>query len=208
MVFAANTLDDSVPLIDVQAGAVVATISLGPTPPLTPEDIGERLFYDATLSHEGWMSCQSCHTDGHASLVKADTLGDGSYGAPKRTLSLLGIADTAPYAWDGSVKSLDEQVRKSFQTTLRGKTPPDEQVRAVSSYLRTLASPPPLADGEHFERPPRPGGFPPPQVRCLPRPADVYLDQIVRCRLRRRGWQPSLQPSLPPRHLPARSVVS
>ena len=144
--YVAETLDDAVSVVDLGKGESVATISLGPKPEPTEAERGERLFHDATLSHEGWMSCQSCPTDGHASNVLADTLGDGSYGAPKRTLSLLGTADTAPYAWDGHQATLDEQVASSFRTTLRGDKAPDpSQVRAVSAYLRTLPPPPPVA---------------------------------------------------------------
>ena len=58
-------------------------ISLGPQPELSAAERGERLFFDAHLSHDNWMSCHSCHTDGHSSDGLADTLGDGSFGAPK-----------------------------------------------------------------------------------------------------------------------------
>ena len=138
-----NSLDDSLSVIDIAKRSVVATIALGPKREPSLVELGERFFHDAKLSHEGWMSCQSCHTDGHASQVKADTLGDGSYGAPKRTLSLLGIVDTAPYAWDGKIAGLEEQVRKSFLTTLRGNAASDEQARAVTAYLQSLDAPPP-----------------------------------------------------------------
>ena len=37
------------------------------------------------------MSCHSCHTDGHTSGRLADTLGDDTFGTPKRVLSLLGL---------------------------------------------------------------------------------------------------------------------
>jgi YVTN family beta-propeller protein len=144
LVYVAETGDDAVRVVDVGSGSALATIPLGPRPDATEVDLGERLFHDARLSHEGWMSCQSCHTDGHASALLADTLGDGSYGAPKRTLSLLGVADTAPYAWDGHVPTLEEQVAASFRTTLRGKAPDPSQVGAVTAYLRTLAPPPPV----------------------------------------------------------------
>ena len=142
VVYAAETLDDALAFVDVDALKTIARVGLGPTPAPTEADLGERLFYDATLSHEGWMSCQSCHGDGHASALLADTLGDGSYGAPKRTLSLLGVADTAPYAWDGSVSTLEGQVRKSFRTTLQGKDPGEARAREVAAFLRTLAPPP------------------------------------------------------------------
>ena len=51
---------------------------------MTAADRGERLFFDGRLSHDGWLSCQSCHTDGHTNNALADTLGDGSFGAAKR----------------------------------------------------------------------------------------------------------------------------
>ena len=141
-----NTFDDSLSIIDVATHHLDATIPLGPKREPSLAETGERLFHNAKLSHEGWMSCQSCHTDGHASQVKADTLGDGSYGAPKRKLSLLGIADTAPYAWDGKIATLEEQVHKSFLTTLRGKAATDGQAKAVTAYLQSLASPPPVGN--------------------------------------------------------------
>ena len=83
-------------------------------------DRGELLFYDARLSHDRWMSCDSCHTDGHTNGLLNDNQGDGSFDAPKRVLSLLGVGDTAPWAWNGSVDDLEAQVRKSVQTTMHG----------------------------------------------------------------------------------------
>jgi cytochrome c peroxidase len=73
-----------------------------------------------------------------------DNLGDGSFGAPKRVLSLRGVGDTAPWAWNGSMMDLGEQVRKSIRTTMHGPNPSDEQVRDVTAFLRTLPPAPPL----------------------------------------------------------------
>jgi YVTN family beta-propeller protein len=140
--YVANALSDSVSVVDVGEGKVTATVSLGPRAELKPSDRGELLFRDARLSLEGWMSCQSCHTDGHSSGRLADTLGDGTYGTPKRVPSLLGVKDTAPYAWDGSVPDLAAQVRKSVETTMRGKALSAEQVRDLTAYLESLAPPP------------------------------------------------------------------
>jgi len=142
LAYVADALDGAVTVVDLAAGRRVATVALGPRPAETEVDRGERLFHDARLSHEGWMSCRSCHADGHASALLADTLGDGSYGAPKRTLSLLGVGDTAPYGWDGKVATLEEQVKTSFRTTLQGKARDEADARAVAAYLRTLAPPP------------------------------------------------------------------
>jgi YVTN family beta-propeller protein len=141
-IYVANTFGDSVSVVDVKAGQVAATIRLGPQPPLQANDRGEILFHDARLSHEGWLSCQSCHTDGHSTGRLADTLGDGTYGTPKRIPSLLGVKDTAPFAWNGSVPDLPAQIRKSVETTMRGNKVSPAQVRDLAAYLETLSAPP------------------------------------------------------------------
>jgi cytochrome c peroxidase len=102
------------------------------------------LFYDARLSLDGWYSCHSCHTDGHTSGLLSDNLGDGGYGAPKRVLSLLGAGDTGPWAWNGTIPTLESQIRKSIESTMQGRKPRDEQVAALAAYLRTLTPPPAL----------------------------------------------------------------
>jgi YVTN family beta-propeller protein len=156
--YVADSLGDSVVVIDLRSESRIATIPLGPRPEPGLVERGERLFYDARLSHEGWLSCHSCHTDGHTNNLRADTLGDGSFGAPKRTPSLLGLAPTAPYGWDGGVGTLEEQVRKSLKTTMLGQPPSDESVAALSAYLGSLSPPrPPLdtsagADGAAIDR--------------------------------------------------------
>ncbi len=122
--YVADTFGDSIALIPqgkAAAGAAdaVAHVSLGPQPVLTAAERGERLFYNARLSLENWMSCQSCHADGHSSDALSDTLGDGSFGAAKRIPPLGGGAETGPWAWNGSMADLGQQIRKSMQTTLR-----------------------------------------------------------------------------------------
>src|SRR5262249_25769365 len=97
--YVANQFSDSISVVDLSKAKLAAEIALGPQPELLANDRGEMLFYDARLSHDGWMSCNSCHTDGHTNGLLVDTLGDGSFGTPKRVLSLLGVRDTAPYAW-------------------------------------------------------------------------------------------------------------
>jgi YVTN family beta-propeller protein len=140
--YVANQFADSVSVIDLSNQKVTADLSLGLWPELSPSERGEQLFYDARLSHDGWMSCHSCHTDGHSNGLLADTLGDDSFGAPKRVLSLLGVRDAAPYAWKGTLPDLESQVRKSILTTLHGPKPSDQQVADLAAYLRTLPPPP------------------------------------------------------------------
>jgi cytochrome c peroxidase len=87
------------------------------------------------------MSCQSCHTDGHTNGLSSDTLGDGSYGAPKRVPSLLGAAATGPWTWTGSMGRLEDQVRKSVATTMHGTKLADAQAADLTAYLASLAPP-------------------------------------------------------------------
>jgi len=146
LAYIADAFDDSIAVIDVREAKTLATISLGRQPELSLEDEGERLFYAARLSLDGWYSCHSCHTDGHANGLLSDNLGDGGYGAPKRVLSLLGAGDTGPWAWNGKVPTLELQIRKSIESTMQGRKPREEQVAALAAYLRTLAPPPPALD--------------------------------------------------------------
>ncbi len=139
--FVANRWSDSISLVSVADRVEVARLPLGPPVQMAAEDRGELLFHDATLSLRGWMSCNSCHTDGHTNHRLSDTLGDGAYGAPKRVLSLLGVRDTGPWAWNGRIRKLEEQVVKSVETTLRGRDLTPQEVADLTTYLRTLDLP-------------------------------------------------------------------
>lgn len=139
----ANTLDDSLSVVTLSGeGSVERTIPLGPQRTLSPADRGERLFRDARLSHDGWMSCHSCHTDGHTNGQLVDNFTDGTEYTPKRVLSLRGVRDTAPYAWDGHLTSLADQVRHSVQSTMQGEPISDSQVADLVAYLETLSPQP------------------------------------------------------------------
>jgi YVTN family beta-propeller protein len=145
----ADTFGDSIAIVrgsdfgSPSAAKHIVRISLGPQPPLTAAERGERLFFDARLSLEKWMSCHSCHSDGHSSDALSDTLGDGSFGAAKRIPPLGGVAETGPWAWNGSVHDVSQQVRKSLQTTMRAKLIDDTQVGDLTAYLTTLKPAPP-----------------------------------------------------------------
>ena len=139
--YVANTRSDSVSVMSLDRRKELARVPLGPPAPLTAADRGELLFHDAGLSLRGWMSCASCHTRGHTNNRLSDTLGDGNYGAPKRVLSLLGVRDTKPWAWDGKIRRLEDQVVKSVRTTLRGRELAEAEVSDLAAYLRTLELP-------------------------------------------------------------------
>ena len=140
-----NQLSESISIVRIEDRKVEATISLGPTPPESTRERGETLFYDAHVSRFGWYSCHSCHRDGHTIDQLADTFSDGSAGAPKRVLSLLGGRDNNPWAWNGSMRSLHDQVRKSGETTMRGDGFNPRQINDLVAFLHTLESPPPFS---------------------------------------------------------------
>jgi cytochrome c peroxidase len=139
-----NTFDDSLSLVDVRRGVVTRTLSLGPQPALGAADRGELLFHNARLARDGWLSCQSCHTDGHTNGLLADTLGDNTYGTPKRTFTLMNTALTDPWAWNGEMKYLHDQVRKSVVDTLHAPSVTGRQVNDLTAFLHTLPAPPPV----------------------------------------------------------------
>ncbi|MDB5348022.1 MAG: family beta-propeller repeat protein [Schlesneria sp.] len=141
--FVVNTLSDSVTIIDIQHRTSLATISLGATPDLTAADRGERLFHSASLSHDRWFSCASCHVDGHSNGLLNDNFTDESFGTAKRVLSLKGVGDTAPYAWSGRFTTLAEQIQHSVKSTMQGDELSEEQTGDLEVYLRTLPPAPP-----------------------------------------------------------------
>jgi cytochrome c peroxidase len=140
----ANTFDDTLSVVDIAERRVIKTISLGSVRQRSLVERGEEFFYDARFSHEGWMSCHSCHTDGHSNFTRNDNLSDNSFGAPKLVISLLGRKGTAPFAWSGDVSDLATQVRNSIHKTMQSDREDvnDEEVAALSAYVESLPPPP------------------------------------------------------------------
>jgi cytochrome c peroxidase len=111
---------------------------------LTPAERGERLFFSGRQSAGGMMSCHSCHTDGHTNGLLADTLGDNTHGTPKRVLTLRGTRLTDLWAWNGEMKTLQDNVHKSLQDTMHAPKINPRDVDDLVSFLHTLPPVPPL----------------------------------------------------------------
>ncbi|WP_254512740.1 cytochrome c peroxidase [Anatilimnocola floriformis] len=142
-VWVVDQFADSLVRVDLVANEVAEKISLGPAPKLTLAQQGEVLFHDSRLAHDDWMSCHSCHSDGHANGQMNDNFSDKSFGAPKRVLSLLSQKDTAPYAWNGEASELLQQIRSSLENTMQHDDEvPDADVKALAAYVETLELPP------------------------------------------------------------------
>jgi len=109
---------------------------------------GRVLFRSTTVAKDG-ESCQSCHTEGGANAALGTTphpVDAGDFTGPRDPPSLWGVADTAPYQWDGSVATLDAMVGATIDNHFKPEHSDDpaevaEQTAALVAYLRTLDPP-------------------------------------------------------------------
>jgi cytochrome c peroxidase len=152
-IYVANMLSDSISVVSLK-DQQSTQIPLGPQGTWTQVDRGERLFFNAKLSHDGWMSCHSCHTDGHTNGLLNDNFSDKSFGAPKRVLTLLGKANTAPFAWNGKAADLQTQIKNSLTQTMQMDEPPsEEQLQELAAFVKTLSTPPSIDEArKHVDR--------------------------------------------------------
>lgn len=137
--------------------------------PMTPEKValGRQLFFDERLSGDGSRSCYSCHlcekglTDGLAKAV-------GAFGKqlPRSSPTLWNIGYHKEFYWDGRSPSLEKQAlaawtganmgakadeitakinalqgyRAQFQKVFGGDATPDNIVKAIATFERTIIS--------------------------------------------------------------------
>jgi YVTN family beta-propeller protein len=134
----ANYLSNALQIVDVGTGQIARTVALGgPDKPALARQ-GETIFLDADRSHHHWYSCNTCHVEGHTNGSDFDTANDGSYGTPKKTLSLRGVTQTGPWTWHGWQKSLRQLVHDSMTKSMQGDEPADADLDALMAYLATL----------------------------------------------------------------------
>ncbi len=140
LLYVANQFDDTISVVDVEGASVSSVISQGTMRTLTEPELGEQLFHSATLSHDRWLTCASCHVDGHTNGQLSDNIGDRSYGAPKRVPSLLGVKGTAPYTWLGHEEQLQGQVISSIRKTMHSYRKLDaDEVEQIAAYMESLS---------------------------------------------------------------------
>ena len=138
-VYVANKFDDTISVVDAEGATVASVISQGTMRSLTEPELGEQLFHSATLSHDRWLTCASCHVDGHTNGQLSDNFGDRSYGAPKRVPSLLGVKGTAPYTWLGHEEQLKGQIVSSVRKTMHSyRKLDDDEVDQMAAYMESL----------------------------------------------------------------------
>lgn len=147
-----NELDDTISVIDKasgpKSGELRVTKTIGePKRPTSLAAQGEFDFYSGRLSHDGWMSCSSCHVDGFTPDLVSDTFGDGGFGNAKRIPSLFGTTATGPWGWNGRKKTLEDQIKATLSSTmhrdayLKQDISDDEIVNRLMSFIGTLEIP-------------------------------------------------------------------
>ncbi|MGI4872579.1 MAG: cytochrome-c peroxidase [Janthinobacterium lividum] len=138
-----DAIDEPVPA----ATPYTLTVPAGfPTPiaspdnPLTVEGValGRMLFYEKALSSTGTMACASCHqqskafTDGLPLAVGVDGIAN-----PRGTMSLVNLAWSKQFTWDGAFTTLEEQALKPIQNSVelhQSLTMGVAKLQATSTY--------------------------------------------------------------------------
>jgi YVTN family beta-propeller protein len=136
-----NYLADSLTVVDTATLKVVRHIPLGGPPPDAVRR-GEILFNSGKMTFHGQFTCASCHPNGESDGLTWDLTRDG-VGNFKKTKSLLGVKDSAPYGWHGSSPTLADRVEGTLRTLHRHE-PTGTEVADLVAYLESLPPPRPL----------------------------------------------------------------
>jgi cytochrome c peroxidase len=118
----------SVPIFSTEAEPITPIPQPPPTDPLRLV-LGERLFGDRRLSHDGTLACSSCHdlqTNGADDSHRV-TARDGSK-LPFTTLTVLNAALSFRLSWEGKFRTLEGQAQSSLETPANMATSVDEVV--------------------------------------------------------------------------------
>jgi cytochrome c peroxidase len=144
-------------------------MSIPPDNPMTPEKValGRELFFDERLSVDGTRSCYSCHVCEHGltdGLPKA--IGAGNKTLTRSSPTLWNIGYHKEFYWDGRSPSLEKQAlaawtganmgakadeivaklnalqgyKAQFQSVFHSDATPDNVVKAISAFERTIIS--------------------------------------------------------------------
>ncbi len=82
--FVANSLDDTLGVIDLAKMEMTGTVDLGGPKTITKQRWGEQLFHNAFVTFHRQFACNSCHPDGHVDGMNYDIEADGIGISPRR----------------------------------------------------------------------------------------------------------------------------
>jgi hypothetical protein len=139
----AHTLDDTLGVIDVARGEIVARVDLGGPKAVTRLRLGERLFHSAGITFQRQFACATCHPDGHVDGLTYDIEADGIGVSPVDNRTLRGIYDTDPFKWEGTNPSLARQCGARLAVFFTRTAPfGPEELPALNDYTVTIPRPP------------------------------------------------------------------
>ena len=137
--FVAERLQDSILVVDAKSLAVQGRIVLGDGGLNDPIRRGERVFTRAAYTFQHQFSCRSCHPDGHVDGLSYDfdTTGIGDNLLDNR--SLMGVAGTEPFKWNGKNPSLEVQCGPRFAKVLMRTDPiPQKELLDLTTFIKSL----------------------------------------------------------------------
>jgi YVTN family beta-propeller protein len=141
--YVVNRLDDTLTVVDLLQLKTSGTIDLGGPKEITRLRQGERLFRDASFCLQGQFSCATCHPEQHLDGLawNLETPQLGRDRVANRTLR--GIAETAPYKWNGHNPDLISQCGPRIAKFLfRSEGFNPQQLEALVAFLRAIPLPP------------------------------------------------------------------
>ena len=112
-VWVANTLDDSLSVIDAGKLQVASRVDLGGPKQRTHIRWGEQLFHSAKITFQRQFACATCHPDGHVDGLTYDIEADGIGLNPVDNRTLRGIYDTDPVQVVGRERDAGPAVRRA-----------------------------------------------------------------------------------------------
>jgi YVTN family beta-propeller protein len=137
--FVAERLADSILVVDAKSLAAQGRIVLGDGGLNDPIRRGERVFTKAGFTFQNQFSCRSCHPDGHVDGLSYDfdTSGIGDNLLDNR--SLMGVAGTEPFKWNGKNPTLEVQCGPRFAKVLMRTDPiPEKELLDLTTYIKSL----------------------------------------------------------------------
>jgi cytochrome c peroxidase len=136
--FVAERLADSILVVDVNSLAEKGRIVLGDGGLNDPIRRGEMVFTKAAYTFQHQFSCRSCHPDGHVDGLSYDfdTSGIGDNLLDNR--SLMGVAGTEPFKWNGKNASLEIQCGPRFAKVLMRTDPiPQRDLLDLTTFIKS-----------------------------------------------------------------------
>ncbi|MBI2925140.1 MAG: hypothetical protein HYY24_05475 [Verrucomicrobia bacterium] len=145
--FVAERLDDAVLAIGTTSLRPLGRIQLGDGGLDDPIRRGERVFTRASNTFQRQFSCRSCHPDGHVDGLSYDFDGDGLGDNLLDNRTLLAVANTGPFKWNGKNPSLDVQCGPRFARVLMRTDPfAPEDLKDLVAFIKSLPPPRTLHD--------------------------------------------------------------